>query len=69
MDYKEEQNKNYRLELKIKDLEREHSEKLSNVRTKLRTTRSFLVKMNEDVVKPMIHEMKIAEELKNRYQQ
>ena len=41
-----------------------HGEKLKNLRNKLKTTQDFLKKTNDEVVKPLMHEIKLVEEIK-----
>ena len=67
-DFKEEKEKVQHLEEKLIDKQKKYNEKISEVRGKLQATRAQLVKMQNTVVKPMITEMRIAAELKMRYQ-
>ena len=59
---------------KIKDIEEkmtmmtfDHEVKVSQLSTKLKTTQRYLIKTNNKVVKPLMHEIKLVEELKQRY--
>ena len=59
---------------KIKDLEEkmtmmtfDHEVKVSQLSTKLKTTQRYLIKTNNEVVRPLMHEIKLVEELKHRY--
>ena len=59
---------------KIKDIEEkmtmmtfDHEVKVSQLSTKLKTTQRYLIKTNNEVVKPLMHEIKLVEELKQRY--
>ena len=44
-----------------------HKAELTKLRTKLKDTQHFLKKTNDEVVKPLMQEIKLAEELKSRY--
>ena len=44
-----------------------HKEELAKLRAKLKDTQHFLKKTNDEVVKPLMQEIKLAEELKSRY--
>ena len=48
-------------------LKSEHKSEMSKIRTKLKTTKFFLIKTNNDVVKPLMQELKVNEEIKQRY--
>ena len=61
-------------EKKIKDMEEkmsmmtmDHEVEVSKLSTKLKTTQRYLIKTNNEVVKPLMHEIKLVEELKQRY--
>ena len=45
-------------------LKSEHKSEMSKIRTKLKTTKFFLIKSNNDVVKPLMQELKVNEEIK-----
>ena len=42
----------------------DHNAKISKLKDKLKSTKHYLVKQNQEVVKPLIQEMKLSEELK-----
>jgi len=63
-----------RTKKKIKDIEEkmdmmkiDHDVEVSKLSTKLKTTQRYLIKTNNEVVKPLMHEIKLVEELKQRY--
>ena len=45
----------------------EHKYKLTKLREKLNKTKNFLIKQNKEVVQPLFSEVKILEELKQRF--
>ena len=58
---------NRRLVEKIATMIIEHESELSKLQTKLKNTKLYLTKTNNEVVKPLMQELKIAEELNQRY--
>ena len=44
-----------------------HDEKMRNIKSKLKDTQNQLVKLNEEVAKPLIQEIKIVQQLNERY--
>ena len=63
-----------RTKKKIQDIEEkmtmmtfDHEVKVSQLSTKLKETQRYLIKTNNEVVKPLMHEIKLVEELKQRY--
>ena len=42
----------------------DHKSEISKIRTKLKATKFFLTKTNNDVVKPLMQELKVNEEIK-----
>ena len=58
---------NKELLAKIAKMASDHATQLSQVKSKLKTTQQYLVKTNNEVVKPLMQEIKIVAELKERY--
>ena len=58
---------NNELKQKITQMTTEHQTQLSNVKNRLKTTQRYLVKTNDEVVKPLMQEIKIIDELRQRY--
>ena len=59
--------KNSLLEGKIETMIIQHKSEIDELRTKLKNTKLNLRKLNIDVVKPLLQELKVAEELNQRY--
>ena len=60
-------NQNKTLEKKIETIKAEHKLKIEKLTAKLEKTKHFLVKQNKEVVKPLLSEIKLSEEIKQRY--
>ena len=58
---------NKNLQKNLDDMVVEHKSAMNTLNTKLKTTQQYLKKTNNEVVKPLMHEIKITEELKQRY--
>ena len=55
---------NKTLDKKIETLTAEHNKKMEKLTAKLEKTKHFLVKQNKEVVKPLMFEFKLSEEIK-----
>ena len=57
-------NLNKTLEKKIETMTAEHKKKVEKLTAKQEKTKHFLVKQNKEVVKPLMLEVKLSEEIK-----
>ena len=51
----------------MEEMIKEHQEEMSKIKSKLKATKFFLLKSTNEVVKPLMQELRLTQELNQRY--